>query len=171
MLLLSKDQCRCYFLGAAPVCLTKCIMHQLNAVTPTVITIFTALNQLLMQIKDRDFASRLSQQSYLHNNIILCPTSIRKVSFKFNFNAHPHCSTILGRILSIFHLFSLLFLSEQNETKHDSSSSPGMTDQEKEVAASAYEAFLVIHLSLLRKSIQRFYLVSVCSEALKTVQQ
>lgn len=58
-----------------------------------------------------------------------------------------HCSTILGRILSIFYLLSFLFLSEQNETKHDSSSSPGMTDQEKEVAASAYEAFLVIHLS------------------------
>ncbi|XP_044062431.1 CCR4-NOT transcription complex subunit 10 isoform X2 [Siniperca chuatsi] len=31
--------------------------------------------------------------------------------------------------------------TEQNEVKHDSSSSPGMTDQEKEVAASAYEAF------------------------------
>ncbi|XP_069573325.1 CCR4-NOT transcription complex subunit 10 isoform X3 [Brachyistius frenatus] len=31
--------------------------------------------------------------------------------------------------------------TEQNETKHDSSLSPGMTDQEKEVAASAYEAF------------------------------
>ncbi|XP_069028120.1 CCR4-NOT transcription complex subunit 10 isoform X3 [Embiotoca jacksoni] len=31
--------------------------------------------------------------------------------------------------------------TEQNETKHDSSPSPGMTDQEKEVAASAYEAF------------------------------
>ncbi|KAG8009732.1 CCR4-NOT transcription complex subunit 10, partial [Nibea albiflora] len=31
--------------------------------------------------------------------------------------------------------------SEQNEAKHDSSSSPGMTDQEKEVAASAYEEF------------------------------
>ncbi|XP_044062435.1 CCR4-NOT transcription complex subunit 10 isoform X6 [Siniperca chuatsi] len=33
--------------------------------------------------------------------------------------------------------------TEQNEVKHDSSSSPGMTDQEKEVAASAYEAFSV----------------------------
>ncbi|XP_008322082.1 CCR4-NOT transcription complex subunit 10 [Cynoglossus semilaevis] len=32
--------------------------------------------------------------------------------------------------------------AEQNEAKHDSSSSPGMTDQEKEMAASAYEAFL-----------------------------
>ncbi|XP_030249942.1 CCR4-NOT transcription complex subunit 10 isoform X3 [Sparus aurata] len=31
--------------------------------------------------------------------------------------------------------------TEQNEPKHDSSSSPGMTDQEKEVAASAYESF------------------------------
>lgn len=31
--------------------------------------------------------------------------------------------------------------TEQNESKHDSSSSPGMTDQEKEMAASAYEAF------------------------------
>ncbi|CAK6972013.1 CCR4-NOT transcription complex subunit 10 isoform X1 [Scomber scombrus] len=31
--------------------------------------------------------------------------------------------------------------TEQNETKHDSSSSPGMSDQEKEMAASAYEAF------------------------------
>uniref|UniRef100_A0A3Q3NCD0 CCR4-NOT transcription complex subunit 10 n=1 Tax=Labrus bergylta TaxID=56723 RepID=A0A3Q3NCD0_9LABR len=31
--------------------------------------------------------------------------------------------------------------SEQNESKHDSSSSPGVTDQEKEVAASAYESF------------------------------
>uniref|UniRef100_A0A7N6FCC9 CCR4-NOT transcription complex subunit 10 n=1 Tax=Anabas testudineus TaxID=64144 RepID=A0A7N6FCC9_ANATE len=32
--------------------------------------------------------------------------------------------------------------TEQNEPKHDSSSSPGMTDQEKEIAASAYEVFL-----------------------------
>lgn len=31
--------------------------------------------------------------------------------------------------------------TEQNESKHDGSSSPGMTDQEKEMAASAYEAF------------------------------
>ncbi|XP_073340891.1 CCR4-NOT transcription complex subunit 10 isoform X1 [Pagrus major] len=31
--------------------------------------------------------------------------------------------------------------TEQNEAKHDNSSSPGMTDQEKEVAASAYESF------------------------------
>ncbi|XP_029308036.1 CCR4-NOT transcription complex subunit 10 isoform X2 [Cottoperca gobio] len=31
--------------------------------------------------------------------------------------------------------------TEQNEAKHDGSSSPGMTDQEKEMAASAYEAF------------------------------
>lgn len=31
--------------------------------------------------------------------------------------------------------------TEQNESKHDNSSSPGMTDQEKEMAASAYEAF------------------------------
>ncbi|XP_068590729.1 CCR4-NOT transcription complex subunit 10 isoform X1 [Cebidichthys violaceus] len=31
--------------------------------------------------------------------------------------------------------------TEQNEAKHDNSSSPGMTDQEKEMAASAYEAF------------------------------
>ncbi|XP_059196175.1 CCR4-NOT transcription complex subunit 10 isoform X2 [Centropristis striata] len=31
--------------------------------------------------------------------------------------------------------------TEQNETKHDNSSSPGMTDQEKEIAANAYEAF------------------------------
>ncbi|XP_035019401.1 CCR4-NOT transcription complex subunit 10 isoform X5 [Hippoglossus stenolepis] len=31
--------------------------------------------------------------------------------------------------------------SEQNEAKHDNSSSPGMTDHEKEMAASAYEAF------------------------------
>uniref|UniRef100_A0A3Q1DH80 CCR4-NOT transcription complex subunit 10 n=1 Tax=Amphiprion ocellaris TaxID=80972 RepID=A0A3Q1DH80_AMPOC len=32
--------------------------------------------------------------------------------------------------------------TEQNEAKHESSPSPGMTDQEKEIAASAYEAFL-----------------------------
>lgn len=31
--------------------------------------------------------------------------------------------------------------TEQNESKHDGSTSPGMTDQEKEMAASAYEAF------------------------------
>ncbi|XP_060936509.1 CCR4-NOT transcription complex subunit 10 isoform X3 [Limanda limanda] len=31
--------------------------------------------------------------------------------------------------------------AEQNEAKHDSSSSPGMTDHEKEMAASAHEAF------------------------------
>lgn len=31
--------------------------------------------------------------------------------------------------------------TEQNETKHDSSTSPEMTDQEKEMAASAYDAF------------------------------
>ncbi|XP_034729830.1 CCR4-NOT transcription complex subunit 10 isoform X3 [Etheostoma cragini] len=31
--------------------------------------------------------------------------------------------------------------AEQNEAKHDSSSSPGMTDQEREMAARAYEAF------------------------------
>lgn len=37
----------------------------------------------------------------------------------------------------------LINLIEQNESKHDGSPSPGMTDQEKEVAASAYEAFLV----------------------------
>lgn len=37
------------------------------------------------------------------------------------------------------------FSTEQNEPKHDSSSSPGMTDQEKEVAASAYESFSVHH--------------------------
>uniref|UniRef100_A0A674NZD5 CCR4-NOT transcription complex subunit 10 n=1 Tax=Takifugu rubripes TaxID=31033 RepID=A0A674NZD5_TAKRU len=36
----------------------------------------------------------------------------------------------------------LVNLIEQNESKHDGSPSPGMTDQEKEVAASAYEAFL-----------------------------
>ncbi|KAF3691423.1 CCR4-NOT transcription complex subunit 10 [Channa argus] len=33
--------------------------------------------------------------------------------------------------------------TEQNEAKHESSSSPGMTDQEKEMAANAYETFLV----------------------------
>lgn len=38
----------------------------------------------------------------------------------------------------------LLHLLEQNESKHDGSPSPGMTDQEKEVAVSAYEAFVVI---------------------------
>ncbi|XP_028984442.1 CCR4-NOT transcription complex subunit 10 isoform X3 [Betta splendens] len=32
--------------------------------------------------------------------------------------------------------------TDQNEPKHDSSSSPGMTEQEKEMAACAYEAFL-----------------------------
>ncbi|XP_051922517.1 CCR4-NOT transcription complex subunit 10 isoform X3 [Hippocampus zosterae] len=32
--------------------------------------------------------------------------------------------------------------TEQNEAKHDNSSSPGMTDQEKEMAASAYESFV-----------------------------
>nr|XP_043873681.1 CCR4-NOT transcription complex subunit 10 isoform X2 [Solea senegalensis] len=31
--------------------------------------------------------------------------------------------------------------AEQNEAKHDGSSSPGVTDQEKQMAASAYEAF------------------------------
>ncbi|XP_058503963.1 CCR4-NOT transcription complex subunit 10 isoform X2 [Solea solea] len=31
--------------------------------------------------------------------------------------------------------------AEQNEGKHDSSSSPGVTDQEKQMAATAYEAF------------------------------
>ncbi|XP_077454328.1 CCR4-NOT transcription complex subunit 10 isoform X4 [Stigmatopora argus] len=31
---------------------------------------------------------------------------------------------------------------EQNEAKHDNSSSPAMTDQEKEVAASAYDSFV-----------------------------
>ncbi|XP_037639493.1 CCR4-NOT transcription complex subunit 10 isoform X1 [Sebastes umbrosus] len=31
--------------------------------------------------------------------------------------------------------------TEQNEAKHDNSSSPGVADQEKEMAASAYEAF------------------------------
>lgn len=39
--------------------------------------------------------------------------------------------------------FPLFNLTEQNESKHDGSPSPGMTDQEKEVAASAYEAFVV----------------------------
>uniref|UniRef100_A0AAX7UR30 CCR4-NOT transcription complex subunit 10 n=1 Tax=Astatotilapia calliptera TaxID=8154 RepID=A0AAX7UR30_ASTCA len=34
-----------------------------------------------------------------------------------------------------------IFKSEQNEAKHDGSPSLGMTDQEKEMAASAYEAF------------------------------
>uniref|UniRef100_I3KI37 CCR4-NOT transcription complex subunit 10 n=1 Tax=Oreochromis niloticus TaxID=8128 RepID=I3KI37_ORENI len=34
-----------------------------------------------------------------------------------------------------------IFKSEQNEAKHDGSPSPAMTDQEKEMAASAYEAF------------------------------
>ncbi|XP_077382350.1 CCR4-NOT transcription complex subunit 10 isoform X3 [Festucalex cinctus] len=32
--------------------------------------------------------------------------------------------------------------TEQNEAKHDNSSSPGMTDQEKEMAVSAYESFV-----------------------------
>ncbi|KAM9806821.1 CCR4-NOT transcription complex subunit 10 isoform 4-T4 [Syngnathus typhle] len=32
--------------------------------------------------------------------------------------------------------------TEQNEAKHDKSSSPGMTDQEKQMAASAYDSFL-----------------------------
>nr|XP_057909810.1 CCR4-NOT transcription complex subunit 10 isoform X2 [Doryrhamphus excisus] len=32
--------------------------------------------------------------------------------------------------------------TEQNDTKHDNASSPGMTDQEKEMAACAYESFL-----------------------------
>ncbi|XP_037129806.1 CCR4-NOT transcription complex subunit 10 isoform X2 [Syngnathus acus] len=32
--------------------------------------------------------------------------------------------------------------TEQNEAKHDKSSSPGMTDQEKQMAASAYDLFL-----------------------------
>lgn len=40
--------------------------------------------------------------------------------------------------------FPLFNLTEQSESKHDGSPSPGMTDQEKEVAASAYEAFVVI---------------------------
>lgn len=48
--------------------------------------------------------------------------------------------------ISVFFLLVVFFLLEQNEAKYESSSSPGMTDQEKEVAASAYEAFLVIHL-------------------------
>lgn len=46
--------------------------------------------------------------------------------------------------MNFFSFFPLW--SEQNEPKHDSSSSPGMTDQEKEIAASAYEVFLVNHL-------------------------
>uniref|UniRef100_A0A3Q3W360 CCR4-NOT transcription complex subunit 10 n=1 Tax=Mola mola TaxID=94237 RepID=A0A3Q3W360_MOLML len=41
----------------------------------------------------------------------------------------------------MFDVFPSLIGLEQNEAKLDSSSSPGMTDQEKEVAANAYEAF------------------------------
>lgn len=47
------------------------------------------------------------------------------------------------KLMFVSDLFSLSRLIEQNESKHDGSPSPGMTDQEKEVAASAYEAFLV----------------------------
>ncbi|XP_034029637.1 CCR4-NOT transcription complex subunit 10 isoform X2 [Thalassophryne amazonica] len=36
----------------------------------------------------------------------------------------------------------MMDIAEQSETQHDSSSSTGMTDQEKQMAASAYEAFL-----------------------------
>ncbi|KAG7235206.1 hypothetical protein INR49_003087, partial [Caranx melampygus] len=50
-------------------------------------------------------------------------------------------------------LLLLSFGSEQNEAKHDSSTSPGMTDQEKEMAASAYEAFS--HLSLTGWEVRR----------------
>lgn len=45
----------------------------------------------------------------------------------------------------MFDVFPSFTGLEQNEAKLDSSSSPGITDQEKEVAANAFEAFSVIH--------------------------
>uniref|UniRef100_A0AAX7UZJ8 CCR4-NOT transcription complex subunit 10 n=1 Tax=Astatotilapia calliptera TaxID=8154 RepID=A0AAX7UZJ8_ASTCA len=42
---------------------------------------------------------------------------------------------------SLYLILLFIFKSEQNEAKHDGSPSLGMTDQEKEMAASAYEAF------------------------------
>lgn len=50
--------------------------------------------------------------------------------------------TIYG-CFSLYLILLFIFKSEQNEAKHDGSPSPGMTDQEKEMAASAYEAFTV----------------------------
>lgn len=46
-------------------------------------------------------------------------------------------------VFSLYLILLFIFKSEQNEAKHDGSPSPGMTDQEKEMAASAYEAFMV----------------------------
>ncbi|XP_034467751.1 LOW QUALITY PROTEIN: CCR4-NOT transcription complex subunit 10 [Hippoglossus hippoglossus] len=58
--------------------------------------------------------------------------------------------------------------SEQNEAKHDNSSSPGMTDHEKEMAASAYEAFLagkyddsLKHLDALQELNKEDYKISL----------
>ncbi|KAM7382356.1 hypothetical protein PAMP_002088 [Pampus punctatissimus] len=58
--------------------------------------------------------------------------------------------------------------TEQNEAKHDNSSSPGMTDQEKEMAASAYEAFAtgkyddsVKHLEALQERNKEDYKIAM----------
>lgn len=64
--------------------------------------------------------------------------------------------------LTVMLIFPLLRLVEQNESKHDGSPSPGMTDQEKEVAASAYEAFVVIqHFFKHRDTSFRVHLCTV----------
>lgn len=61
---------------------------------------------------------------------------------------HQWYSEYLNSAYSIFKCIVLFYLPEINEMKNNGSSSSGMTDQEKVLAASAYEAFLVnIHLS------------------------
>ncbi|XP_029694407.1 CCR4-NOT transcription complex subunit 10 isoform X2 [Takifugu rubripes] len=59
----------------------------------------------------------------------------------FCFLSAGYTTTTLPRFFWLLFIHQRLF-DEQNESKHDGSPSPGMTDQEKEVAASAYEAFL-----------------------------
>lgn len=56
-----------------------------------------------------------------------------------------------------------LFISplEQAEGRHDTSSGAGLSDQEREVAASAYEAFMVISVWII--SFVKEGLLSRCS--------
>lgn len=51
----------------------------------------------------------------------------------------------LARPHRVYVFLSFICLSDQNtDTKHDNTSSPGISDQEKEMASSAHEAFTVL---------------------------
>lgn len=60
----------------------------------------------------------------------------------------------------MFSFLNVFFCSpEQAEGRHDTSSGAGLSNQEREVAASAYEAFMVISVLLI--SPQRMFTFKV----------